>query len=341
MIKPCNCSITDIHTHLVPEHFPAYLGRHSNVAWPSTVAAQACHRHVMISGEIYRTVSNQCWDDAVRLADMDQRGITRQVLSPMPELLSYWLEPEDGTQLCRFLNESIALIVNRHPTRFTGLAAVPLQSLDHAIAELEYAVKELGMAGVEIGGNVNDRPIGDSHFAPFFQAAESLGASVFVHALRPSGMDRLVGPAHLQQVLAFPGEVGLAAASMITGGHLARFPKLRIAFSHGGGTLAMLLPRLQHAWTTLAPLREKIPSEPVAAARTMFFDNLVYDAATIRHLIQTFGPKQIMVGSDYPFSIMDPDPKARLESLELQDTDLEDLAHRNAQRWLFGKVTID
>jgi aminocarboxymuconate-semialdehyde decarboxylase len=334
----CRCGITDIHTHVVPEHFPAYLGKHLNVPWPSTVEAHACHRHVMISGSVYRTVSNQCWSSPVRLADMDTRGITRQVLSPMPELLSYWLEPEDGGQLCRYLNETIAQICADHPSRFTGLAAVPMQSLDHAIAEMDYAVHTLGMAGVEIGGNVNDRPIGDPFFAPFFEAAERWNAAVFVHALRPSGMDRLVGPAHLQQVLAFPGEVGLAAASMITGGHLQRFPKLRIAFSHGGGTLAMLLPRLQHAWTSLAPLREKIPGSPVEAARTMFYDNLVYDAPTIHHLIQVFGLKQLMVGSDYPFSIMDADPRARLDSLNLPETDLNFLAELNAQRWLFGTI---
>lgn len=335
----CRCGVTDIHTHVVPEHFPAYLGKHINVPWPSTVEAQACHRHVMISGSVYRTVSNQCWNAPQRLADMDTLGIERQVLSPMPELLSYWLEPEDGAHLCRYLNETISQICVDHPTRFTGLAAVPMQSLAHAIAEMDYAVHSLGMAGVEIGGNVNDRPIGDSYFAPFFEAAERWNAAVFVHALRPSGMDRLVGPAHLQQVLAFPGEVGLAAASMITGGHLLSFPKLRIAFSHGGGTLAMLLPRLQHAWTTLPALREKIPSEPVFAAQTMFYDNLVYDAPTIRHLIQVFGIRQLMVGSDYPFAIMDADPRARLKTLNLAEGDFELLAHANAERWLFGAAS--
>lgn len=335
----CRCGVTDIHTHVVPEHFPAYLGKHINVPWPSMVEAQACHRHVMISGSVYRTVSNQCWSAPQRLADMDKLGIKRQVLSPMPELLSYWLEPEDGAHLCRYLNETISQICVDHPTRFTGLAAVPMQSLAHAIAEMDYAVHSLGMAGVEIGGNVNDRPIGDSYFAPFFEAAERWNAAVFVHALRPSGLDRLVGPAHLQQVLAFPGEVGLAAASMITGGHLLSFPKLRIAFSHGGGTLAMLLPRLQHAWTTLPALREKIPSEPVFAAQTMFYDNLVYDAPTIRHLIQVFELKQLMVGSDYPFAIMDSDPRARLKTLNLAEGDFEQLAHANAERWLFGAAS--
>ena len=64
-----------------------------------------------------------------------------------------------------------------------------------------------------------------------------------VSAIRPAGMERLVGPASLQQVIGYPGDVGLAAASCITSNLPVRRPDLRIAFSHGGGTLASLLPR--------------------------------------------------------------------------------------------------
>ena len=84
------------------ESFPDYIGRHLGAPWPSMAPAQACHRHVMVSGSVYRTVSHQCWDCAQRRADMKGMGISRQVLSPMPELLSYWLEPEDGAAMCRF-----------------------------------------------------------------------------------------------------------------------------------------------------------------------------------------------------------------------------------------------
>jgi aminocarboxymuconate-semialdehyde decarboxylase len=87
---PRGCGCIDVHTHVVPATFPRYLGRHAGTPWPSTAAAHACHRHVMIDGRQYRTVSHQCWDTDVRRADMDRLGVSRQVLSPMPELLSYW-----------------------------------------------------------------------------------------------------------------------------------------------------------------------------------------------------------------------------------------------------------
>lgn len=324
----------DVHTHVVPEHFPPYVGARAGVRWPVMAPAQACHRHVMLDGAVYRTVSHQCWDTSVRQADMDTSGLQRQVLSPMPELLSYWLEGDDAAVLCRYLNESIAAMVQRAPERFTGLGAVPLQDLDHALHELEVALHQYGLAGVEIGSNINGVPIGDARFVPFFEAAERWGAAIFVHALRPAGMERLVGPPILEPSLAFPGEVGLAAASMLTGGTLARCPKLRIAFSHGGGTLALLLPRLQHAWQTFPALRASMTAPPREAARSMYYDDVVYDATAIEHLLHVFGPTQLLMGSDYPFAIMDKDPIATLAGVRVDDATRDLLRANNALRWL-------
>ena len=328
------CTCIDVHTHVVPERFPAYAGRAASVAWPSMVPAQPCHRHVMLSGQIYRTVSDRCWDVAARSAEMDELRVARQVLSPMPELLSYWLDAEDGATMSRYLNEQIAAMVSREPERFFGLGAVPLQDVDQAIAELEFLIHDLKLSGVEIGSNVNGMVLGDPRLDPFFAAAEILGAAIFVHALRPVGMDRLVGPKSLEQILAFPGETGLAAASLLTGGTLQRHPKLRIAFSHGGGTLAALLPRLQHGWDTFAELRERVPQSPTAGARRMYYDSLVYDGLALAHLLERFGSTQICVGSDFPFAIQEKDPVGRVEMLAV-DADVKDLLlHRNAARWL-------
>jgi len=327
-------SAIDIHTHVVPENFPAYAGMGGGAQWPSMAPAQACHKHVSLNGSVYRTVSHQCWDCAVRSADMAAMAVSRQVLSPMPELLSYWIPLEDGRAMCRYLNEIIAEFVALEPARFAGLGAVPLQNVDAAIAELDHARHALKLAGVEIGTNVNGVAIGDARFEPFFAAAEAMGAAIFVHPLRPCGMDRLVGPALLEQVLAFPGETALAAASMITGGTLARHPKLRIAFSHGGGSLQALLPRLQHGWKTFAKLRDEAAIEPVAAARSMYYDSLVYDAASLRRVLEVFGATQVMVGSDYPFAIMDKRPLDGIQALALDDANRELLLWKNASRWL-------
>ncbi|MFT3801987.1 MAG: amidohydrolase family protein [Burkholderiaceae bacterium] len=323
-----------MHTHVVPEKFPAYAGKLANVRWPSMVDAQPCHRHVMLSGKVYRTVSNQCWDVAVRGADMDQVSTGHQVLSPMPELLAYWLNAEDGRSLAAFVNETIATMVAADPERFSGLGSVPLQDVDAGIAELERAVEEFGLAGVEIGSNIEGVPIGDPKFLPFFEAVRDLGVCVFVHAMRPAGIDRLVGPPFLEQTVAFPGEIGLSAMSLITSGTLSKLPGLRVAFSHGGGSIGVLVPRLLHAWTHMSSVKEAIPTSPLEQARTLFFDDLLYDARAIRALIDLVGQTQVMVGTDYPFAIMDRDPGKRLDSLDVGDETRALLSFRNAMRWL-------
>ncbi|MFM0339949.1 amidohydrolase family protein [Paraburkholderia fungorum] len=332
--QPSACRCIDIHTHVVPHDFPAYVGRYPNAPWPSMSEGHACHRHVVVSSKVYRTVSHQAWDIDVRRADMNRLDVERQVLSPMPELLSYWLDPEDGATLARYLNETLANMVVRAPDRFSALGAAPLQDIDRAIQELEFAVSTLGLAGIEVGSNVGGVPIGDPRFFPFFEAAEALNAAIFVHPLRPAGMDRLVGPASLEQIVAFPGEIGLAAASLITGGLLKKFPRLRIALSHGGGAIQTMLPRMQFAWETLGALREVMPAAPVEAARTLYYDDLLYSATAIHALIDTVGEDRVMTGTDYPFAIMDADPAARVASLGLSAATLEALRWKNAAAWL-------
>lgn len=326
--------LIDVHTHVVPEDFPPYLGRVAGAPWPGMVPAHACHRHVMVSGRVYRTVSHQCWSCQVRLADMAEQGVAQQVLSPMPELLGPWLAPEDGRTLCRFLNDVIAGLVTEAPGRFVGLGAVPLQDVAMAIDELDHLLHVTRLAGIELPSHVNGRPLGDAQLRPFFEAAAAWGAAIFVHPLRPMDLGRLVGPPALEQVLAFPGEIGLAGASLVTSGLLAALPGLRIALSHGGGSLALLLPRLRHARACVPPLREALPHDPLDDVRRLWIDDLVYDRATLRHLIDTFGADRVMAGTDYPFAIMDPDPAGRIDGCALDAATRRALRGGNARRWL-------
>ena len=319
----------DIHTHIVPESFPPYAGKGKDVPWPSMADAHACHKHVMISGKLYRTVSDGCWSVPRRIEEMTKMGVGRQVISPMPELLSYWLPLDDAKAMTRYLNEQIVAMVAQAPERLVGLGCVPLQDAEAAIRELEYVMTDLKCAGVEIASHVNGVSIGDARFEPFFAAAEQLGAAIFVHALRPAGQERIVG-AFAEQAVCFPGDIALACASMITGGIAARHPRLRIAFSHGGGAMAMLLPRLVHAWKQIPKARESLTESPAQTAQRFFYDHLVFDPAAIRFLAGSFGASQILVGSDYPFNMGDPDPVGTLEKAGLDAA----LTAANARRFL-------
>ena len=321
----------DVHCHVVPENFPPYAGRTANVPWPSMAEAHACHRHVMIQGKVYRTVSDGCWSAPRRIEAMGGMGVTRQAISPMPELLSYWLPLEDAKVMVRFLNDQIAAMISLAPERFIGLGAVPLQDVDSAIREMEHCLGSLKFSGVEVASHVNGTSIGDPRFAPFFAAAERLGAAVFVHALRPAGQDRIVG-AFPEQAVCFPGDIGLACASMITGGIAAKHPRLRIAFSHGGGVMSILLPRLVHAWKMIPKAKESLTESPDVTARRFYYDELVFSPSAVAFVLNTFGKTQILVGTDYPFALGDFSPLQTMADLD-QET-VAAISSTNARRFL-------
>ncbi|MGH6968054.1 MAG: amidohydrolase family protein [Stellaceae bacterium] len=323
----------DIHNHVVPAEIPPYAGKHGGARWPQMAACDAHHKNVMIDGKNFRTVGDACWDIARRIEAMDATGIGVQVLSPMPELLSYWFPPEDAVAFGHVVNGAIAGMVARVPTRFAGLGMVPLQDPELAARELERLMQD-GFRGVEIGTNVNGVAIGDPRFEPFFAAAEHLGAAVFVHALHPASLERIVGPPRLVPFVAFPGETNFAICSLISGGTLEKHPRLRIAFSHGGGTFAIVLPRLAQGWTVSPALRETIKINPRETARRLYYDMLVFEAKTVRLLIEMFGIGQLCLGSDFPFDGADKEPLREIAKLELGAADLAALHEGNAKRFL-------
>ena len=329
----CACGI-DVHAHVIPHDLPHYVGNRLPPDWPSMAPAHACHRHVVIKGNVYRTVSERAWSASRRIEDMDPMGLAVQAISPMPELLSYWMEPNAAAQLLRYMNEQIANMAALSGGRLVGMGAVPLQDLDLALAELDHVADRLGFRAIEVGSNINGKAIGSPEFAPFFAACAAKGVAVFVHALKPAGADRLVGPDKLLPALAYPTDVGLAAASVLTSNLIGRHPDLKMAFSHGGGTLASLLPRLEQARQVFPALRDAMPESPSDQARRLFYDTLVFDAPTLRHLLDRFGPTQLMIGTDYPFAFHDARPVDSIAAA-VSDADVRArLVTHNAARFL-------
>lgn len=328
----------DIHTHIVPADIPAYAGKHGGKQWPQMCEAHDCHhKSVMIDGKNFRTVTDECWDIERRTEVMSRMGIARQVLSPMPELLSYWMPLDDALALGRHVNGAIADMVARAPDKFAGLGTVPMQDPDAAARELERVMKD-GFHGVELGSNINGIALGDPRFEVFFAAAEELGAAIFVHALHPAGKERIVGPPGLMTFIGFPMDTAFAIASLMTGGVITRHPRLRLAFSHGGGAFASILPRLAHGWSIKPEFAALIGASPFEQARKLFYDTLVYDPATLRFLIERFGVSQLCVGTDFPFEVYERKPIEAIASLKLNDSDIKALHHDNAVRFLGGKV---
>jgi len=324
--------VIDAHCHIVPAEFPP-APPNCRPHWPQMDHRANAHAAVMIGGKEFRLVDSRCWDAARRIADMNQEDVGMQAISPMPELLSYWIDAQAAVSMAEHVNGVIADIVHAHPERFVGLGMVPLQDPQLAAKALARLRQDYGLIGVEIGSNINGRSAGDPFFEPFFAEAERLGLAIFVHALHPTMTDRLVGPAMVAPHVAFPADIGLAAASFITGGVITKFPKLRVGFSHGGGTLAAFLPRLQNGWQ-LVPALNRAFASPTETARRLYYDNVVYDRRLLRHLIEVFGDTQIFVGSDYPFTAGQKNSARLFDELGLSAEQLASLRGGNASRFL-------
>lgn len=322
----------DAHTHFVPRATPSAKGR--DPRWPSIEHTHAGAAAVTIGGKVFRAIDLRSWDADRRTEDMAAEGIATQVVSPMPELLSYWFPAEDGRDFADHINGAIAELCTSRPGRFVGLGMVPLQDPALAARKLQ-SVRACGLRGVEIGTHIDGVPLGNSQFNEFYAEAEATGLCLLVHPLHPAGLERIAGRPPLAAVAAFPLETALAATALLTHGVTERFPRLRILLSHGGGALPWILPRMSATRALDPTLANLFPNDPREMARRFYFNSILYEDAALRYLADAVGTEAIVVGSDYPFTIRQSRPSAFAErALGVDETVLR----ANAERWLGQRI---
>ncbi|MEF7563577.1 amidohydrolase family protein [Bacillus infantis] len=329
----------DFHTHIIPENFTELTKRFSGEKWPQLERTCACGANIMVAGKVFREVTDQVWDAEKRIKDMEREGVDMQVLSPIPVTFSYWAPPEEAEILAVVQNDFIADICNQYPTKFIGLGAVPLQNVEIAIREMDRCKHELGLSGIEIGTNVNGINLDDPRFIEFFEMAEQWEVPLFIHPWETLGKERM--PRHnLMYTVGMPSETALAGASLILGGIMDKFPKLKICLAHGGGALPYLLPRLDQGWKVWPHLRllEKPPSY---YAKQFYYDSLVNEPVNLNYLLQNFGHERIIMGSDYPFLLREVPPgKVIDDTLDLSKEQTEAMLGKNALKFLNIPVKV-
>jgi len=272
-------------------------------------------------------------DLALRLRDMDAMGVDMQVLSPAPNQYYYWADPDLARELCRAINEHIASLVAQHPDRLLGLGSVALQHPDLCIEQLEYAMHNLGLRGIEVSSQVNGLELADPKFERFWARAEQLGCIVFLHPLGSTLGERL-NQHYLSNTIGQPLETAVALSYLIFGGTLDRHPGLKVVAAHGGGYLASYIGRSDHAWHARPDARgcQRPPSEYL---KQILFDTIVYRPEQLRHLIAEVGASQVVVGTDYPYDMAHYDMHALLDAVPgLSDADRAAVLGGNAARVL-------
>jgi predicted TIM-barrel fold metal-dependent hydrolase len=273
-------------------------------------------QRIEIGGVEVRSVRHEFVDPDGLLAEIAAAGSGRVVLCPFVGLLRYEADPRDALESGGIQNAALAALVRAHAGRVAALGTVPLQDPSLAAQELAAAMRS-GLAGVEIAASVRGVYLGDDRFRPFWEAAEALGAAVFIHPTTRGFDIPAFARYHLSNAVGNPFETTITAADIVMSGVLEAHANLRIVLAHGGGAILALRGRLRHAYEHVDAARARLRSSPEEWFPRFYFDTIVHDGTLLRELIAYAGADHIVLGSDYPFDMGVERPADQVRALEL------------------------
>ena len=321
----------DIHSHFFPE---AYLKLIEYEGEPFGVTLRRDHPEgptIVVGVAKFGPLRPPFYDPDLRLKAMNKQGVQVHALSLTAPMV-YPAEGPLALKLAQAWNDAAADMARAHPDRFVGLATLPMQDPDAAAGEVDRAVTQLGCRGIYLGTNVRGKELADPSFLPVFERINALGVPVFLHPLTVIGSQRLA-KYHLHNLLGNPFDSTVAAANMIFGGLLDRYPKLEVCLPHAGGALPYLIGRLTRGWKVRQECKA-LPKPPRSYLRRFTFDTISHSPEALHYLIGLVGADRLMVGSDYCFDMGYERPVEVVTALKLNRKDQEKILGGNAMRLL-------
>jgi aminocarboxymuconate-semialdehyde decarboxylase len=330
----------DIHHHFVPEQVIEQGKRHGKALGVEVSEEKDGSIHFAFGGRRYG-LQQGLTDVEPRLALMDKSRIAMAALDPSTNILGYDLRGEKAESWSQLYNQCVSEFLEKHPDRFTAMAAVPIQEPARAARILERAVTQLGFRGAYIATNVNHRYYESDEFDPFWAMAQDLDVLVFMHPENPAGTE-LMGSFGLRLVCGNPADTTLSLGMLIYSGVFDRFPKLKLCTCQGGGFFPYHVGRFDREFLTgkQATRRADRPNAPrcklmpSAYLKNLYFDTLVYDVETLEFLRRKVGAEHLMLGTDFPYVLGDWQGVEKIASLSCAEIEKSAILEGNARKLL-------
>jgi aminocarboxymuconate-semialdehyde decarboxylase len=264
-----------------------------------------------------------------RITDMEKAGISMTIISCAPGQFLYDLDGKLALSISRKINDEIACIVKKYPSKFLGMAHVPLQDVEASVSELERAVKSLDLRGVHVCSNVVGRYLGDKTFLPFFEKVAELDIPVFIHPANVAGGHRL-DAFFFQNLIGNPLDTTITAGSLIFSGIFDRLPGLKIILAHAGGFVPYNIDRWKRGFEMRPECREFIKKSPETYLRNFYYDTISHGPVTMRFLVSRVGADRVVMGTDYPYDMGDLTPVQSIQAANFTESDREKITSKNS-----------
>jgi aminocarboxymuconate-semialdehyde decarboxylase len=263
---------------------------------------------------------------------LDELGVTLQVLTFTTPGVHYE-EPAQAVRLARVVNDAFAMEISRR-THYTALATLPLNDARASVAELERAMRQLGMRGAMVFSNVNGVGLDEPVYLPLWEKANELGAVIYIHPAHPVGVEAMT-KYWLMPLVGFLMDTTLAAGKLVFSGIVERFPRISWVLTHMGGAVPYLAERMDRGYEAFAECRANIAERPSAYLKRFYYDTVNFDNAAQRLAIEFAGVDRILAGSDYPHQIGSiPKMLSSIRRLSLTDAERTKILGGNARQLL-------
>ena len=242
-----------------------------------------------------------------QLERMKRDGVERSILSLATPFIDYHLDAKLAVEAARVFNDALAGMIASEPTRFGGWALLPMQDPVAASQELRRCVRDHGFVGGHTGSNVRGIYLHDAQFEPIFKTAVDLGVPLFIHPADPLGKDR-TKDYELTIVAGYLFDNTINILKMICSGFLDRWPDLKLLCAHAGAFSPILRARMQREVDTNPQLKSVLKVPVGDYLRRLYFDTICFEPAILRYVADVVPVEHLMLGSDAPFPLGEPDP---------------------------------